>query len=162
MRFVLDTLVALMIVGLAVGAFMHFKSSRGTEQRVQRTRMELRRFDTQLSLKAQLGQVEVSTANYPMTIDPAWFADNLPSNPLLHRGHPLVEIATEQQQDLQHPVERTVSDRDRNLAQFWYNPYRGILRARVPDAGTDAKTLSLYNRVNDCRLPNLFATGNDG
>lgn len=162
MRFVLDTLVALMVVGLIVGAFMHFKTSRGMEQRVERARMELRRFDTQLSLKAQLGEVEVSTANYPMSIDPAWFADNLPNNPLLQRGRPLVEIATEQQQDLQHPVERAVSDRDRSLAQFWYNPYRGLLRARVPNAGTDSKTLSLYNRVNDSRLPSLFATGDGG
>ena len=113
-------------------------------------------------LKAQLGEVEVSTANYPMMIDPAWFEDNVPTNPLLHRGHPLVEIATEQQQDLQHPVERAVSERDRGMAQFWYNPYRGILRARVPNAGTDSKTLDLYNRVNDCRLPSLFATGNEG
>ena len=33
-------------------------------------------------------------------------------------------------------------------AMFWYNPVRGIVRARVPDQTTDESTLSLYEQVN--------------
>jgi hypothetical protein len=31
---------------------------------------------------------------------------------------------------------------------FWYNPARGIVRARVPDQTTDEATLSLYESIN--------------
>ena len=157
MRFLIDILVGLMLLGLAAGAFLHFRTSNNTANRTERTRMELRRFQSQLDLKAALGEAELSTAGFPLDINIEWFGDSLPSNPLLPLGHPWVEIAPESQQSLDHPLDRSATDR--SLAQFWYNPYRGALRARVPSKGTDTETLILYNTVNDSSLPGLFAAG---
>ena len=55
---------------------------------------------------------------------------------------------------LEHPVNLTASDY--SLAQFWYNPNTGQVRARVPAGISDAAALGLYNRVNDCNVPDLF------
>ena len=92
-----------------------------------------------------------------MTIDPAWFAGDLPRNPLLGPGHPWLEIASAEDRDVIHPPERWAAGPD--IAQFWYNPRTGQVRARVPAGIPDSKALKMYNYINDCALPNLFAEG---
>ena len=42
------------------------------------------------------------------------------------------------------------------VAQFWYNPRHGVIRARVPMAMSDAETLAIYNQVNGSNLQSLF------
>ena len=55
---------------------------------------------------------------------------------------------------LTHPFIRC--DVSGAAAEFWYNPYLGIVRARVPYLRSDRETLALYNDVNDCELSSLF------
>jgi hypothetical protein len=160
MRFIVDSLVALMLVGLAMGAFLHFRSQRGTGQKIALAQQELDRFQQQVHLQATVGDVERTSAGYPTTVKPEWFGDDLPMNPLLSRGHPWVEIAAESQAELGHPVDRAASDH--TTAQFWYNPYRGVVRARVPAGATDGQTLRLYNDVNGSSLTSLYASGDSG
>ena len=88
------------------------------------------------------------------TVDAAWFSGNLPVNPLLAGGHPWVEVAGESVRELTHPVRRMATGT--NVAQFWYNPYKGVLRARVPADVSEATGMDLYNRVNDCDLEKLY------
>jgi prepilin-type N-terminal cleavage/methylation domain-containing protein len=52
------------------------------------------------------------------------------------------------------PAIKTVEGRK----AFWYNKDNGEFRARVPDQGSDALTLALYNLVNATSLTDLSAT----
>jgi len=54
---------------------------------------------------------------------------------------------------LDPPVRMTI---DGKLASFWYNPYQGIVRARVPVCVSDRKALDLYNSINGTRLSELY------
>lgn len=157
MRLLVDILLALMLCGVLVGAVMYKRAEISSKQDLEQTRVDVRRFQQQITLHAQLGQVEHSKRGFPMTIEPAWFADNLPRNPLLGPGHPWLEIAGEEDRDIIHPPERWAGGPD--IAQFWYSPHMGRVRARVPAGIPDSKALKMYNYINDCHLPNLFAEG---
>ncbi len=43
------------------------------------------------------------------------------------------------------------------MAQFWYNPNTGVLRARVPADVSDATALKWYNHINGTNLTGIFA-----
>ncbi len=157
MRLLVDILLALMLCGVLAGVVMYKRGELSSKQDLEQTRVDVRRFQQQITLHAALGQVEHSKRGFPMTIDPAWFAGNLPRNPLLGPGHPWLEIASEEDRDIIHPPERWAAGPD--IAQFWYNPQIGQVRARVPAGIPDSKALKMYNYINDCHLPNLFAEG---
>jgi hypothetical protein len=44
---------------------------------------------------------------------------------------------------------------DNSVASFWYNPYQGVIRARVPIVISDRK--ALYNSVNRTRLDSIYS-----
>lgn len=157
MRLILDTLVALMLAAILVGVVFHSRSDRAIDEARETTRLELRRFQQQISLQSALAKVERTERGYPVMIDPDWFQGSLPSNPLLGPEHPWVEIASPEQEALMHPQERVASNK--GIAKFWYNPYAGVVRARVPVGLSDTASLELYNFVNDAGLPDLFADG---
>ena len=154
MRITIYSLVALMVTGVVAGVVLYGRAARETEQRIVQARAEVRRFQSQIMLQAGLEQAELTVRGYPVAVNPEWFHGNLPTNPLLGPGHPWLGIANDSRSDLEHPVNLTASDH--SLAQFWYNPYTGQVRARVPAGISDAAALELYNRVNDCDLPDLF------
>ncbi len=160
MRLLIDTLIALMLTGLLAGVVVHNRATRDMEDTVELARAEVSRFKSQILLQAALERVELTKCGYPATVDVEWFVGDLPVNPLLGPGHPWLEIANQLQADLEHPEIRTAADH--GVAQFWYSPYRGHLRARVPAGTSDATALQLYNRINDCQLTSLFDAGRAG
>jgi len=157
MRLLLDTLVALMLAAILVGVVFHNRTDRDADAARDTTRNELRRFQQQIALQTALAKVDRNERGYPNTIDPDWFQGNLPSNPLLGPEHPWVEIASAEQANLLHPHERVASSK--SVAKFWYNPFMGVVRARVPVGMSDSASLELYNYVNDAMLGDLFADG---
>ena len=154
MRRFIDALAVLMVIGLLAGATMHLHKLNEAEQIRELARGEVHRLQQQVLRRAALTTVENRERGYPETIDPEWFHGNLPRNPLLGADHPWLEVASAGQRNLKHPPLRIASDS--SLACFWYNPYTGIVRGRVPSDVSDAKALELYNRINDCRLSDLF------
>lgn len=154
MRLVLDILVAVMLIAMLAGAvyFGHFNDPSGSAQ--ETCRSELRRFQRQVTLQAALQRGDGGDLAHPGTIDPDWFSGGLPTNPLLGPAHPWVEVIDEGQRNLEHPVDPAITDPA--VARFWYNPYRGIVRARVPASMSDTAAVDLYNFVNDAELVSLF------
>ncbi len=146
MRLILDTLVALMLVGLGAGMVLHHQHKRDVEQRILSTRAEIERFQSQIMLQAALEKVPLTQRGYPVTVEPEWFGDDRPMNYLLGETYPWVEIARSSRSDRSHPVNRIATTRE--VAQFWYNPYTGVVRARVPDSASDATAGRLYDQVN--------------
>jgi hypothetical protein len=157
MRLLIDTLVALMLVGLLAGVVWKSRSDDVVDRNRETTRAEVRRMKQQISLQAALATVQRNERGFPPTIDPEWFTGNLPANPLLDDSHPWLEIASEDEMDQIHPTQRVATSS--SLAKFWYNPHNGIVRARVPVAISDESALQIYEFVNDCTLPDLFADG---
>ena len=155
MRTLLNILVVVMLAGILVGVVM-IRSNKGIKQdQIRTARDEVRRFQRQITLQATVADVELTVDGYPVTTDPNWFHGNLPENPLIEAGHPWVEIAGRNERWLLHPLD--VAVRDAAAAQFWYNPYKGIVRARVPADISDAIALEVYNQVNDSSLGGVFS-----
>ena len=157
MRLFMDTVVALMLVALLAGVVWHNRTDQTTQRDRETARSEVRRFQQQIALQSALAKVQRNERGYPETVDPIWFQGVLPNNPLLDVSHPWLEIAGPEQKELVHPIDRVATSK--NVAKFWYNPYTGIIRARVPAGVSDATSLELYNYINECYLPELFASG---
>lgn len=157
MRLFMDCVVALLLVALLGGVVWHSRTDRTVQADRGTARNEVRRFQQQIALQSALAKVQRNERGYPETVDPDWFQGNLPSNALLGVGHPWLEIAGPEQRDLIHPLDRVATGK--NVAKFWYNPYTGTVRARVPALMSDATALDLYNFINDCNLSDLFADG---
>jgi len=154
MRIVLNILIVVMVAMLLAGAAWQHRDRAAGQQRIEQTRDEVHRFHRVISLHTALNNIERSTRGYPMTIDPAWFDDELPVNPLLSSAHPWLEIAHLDHESLLHPPVRAASKTSH--ARFWYNPANGIVRARVPRRASDGATLRLYNAVNGTALDSLL------
>lgn len=154
MRLFMDTVVALMLVGLLAGVVWHNRNTQAANADRDAAKAEVQRFQQQIALQSALGRVELNDRQYPQVIDPNWFQGALPMNPLLDVGHPWLEIAGAEQRELIHPLDRIATTKE--TAKFWYNPHHGIVRARVPAGISDSAALDLYNYVNDCYLPELF------
>ena len=159
MRLFIDTLMALMLIAL-LGGLVWMKRDDQTQQAHREiARTEVRRFQQQIALQSALASVTDEQAahkrGYPPTVDPAWFTDSLPENPLLDDSHPWVEVAGPNEKDFTHPLQRVATSS--STAKFWYNPNNGVIRARVPLAISDAAALETYCFVNDCQLSDLFA-----
>src|SRR5262249_12261162 len=70
-----------------------------------------------------------------------------------------VEVATPAEASLQDPAVRLTLDA--HVASFWYNPYQGIVRARVPVLISDEKALDLYNTINGTHLATIYGVAPD-
>ncbi len=146
------TLVAalLLIGGLGAYRIDAMKESAAAGQ----VTTDLGRFEQMIQLRAATKESTLNARGWPVTIDPAWFDGAPPRNSLLSPDRPWVEVATPEEADLLNPRLRAAVDT--TLASFWYNPYRGIIRARVPLRINDRKTIDLYNSVNRTSLDAIY------
>jgi prepilin-type N-terminal cleavage/methylation domain-containing protein len=83
---------------------------------------------------------------YTDAIDDDWFVEGtLPNNPLApDQTSPVVHYDNAATAAMSHPGTKTAAA----TGAFWYNPTNGRFRALVPDQGSPAQTLELYNKVN--------------
>ncbi len=156
MRLILDSLMAVVLAALLAGILLHQRHEQQHQRDVETVRANVRLIQQQVMLQAALERVPRNEYGFPITIDPEWFGEVVPRNPLVGTGHPWMEVASAEEARLIHPPVRTA---DEALACFWYNPVTGVVRARVPQGVSDERTLQTYNFVNGCNLPSLFASG---
>jgi hypothetical protein len=146
----LHAVIDVLVVGSAAAALvtaLHLYESKLEEQSVvDATRAALSTIRSEMGIHAAVGDVELNEFGHPTVIDPSWFGST-PANNLLAKGNaPWLEVAHPGEYDRNHPNDPTF--RGGRGAMFWYNPARGIVRARVPDQTTDEATLSLYESIN--------------
>jgi hypothetical protein len=154
LRRIVDAVMVLTILGL-VGGVAAFELHRNEEERAVGAMTEtVRDFERMLRLRAATKDVELNGRGWPTTIDPGWFDEEPPRNTLVSPDRPWVEIAPPEDAGLLHPPIRIVVSTD--LASFWYNPYQGVVRARVPVSISDRQALDLYNKVNGTNLESIF------
>lgn len=146
-------LVTLVIAGVAL---FRAETTRRSEAAARTdAAAALARLQREVNVRSVLGGREnARTRTWPSSIDPAWFGDDPPRNPLVGPDHPWLEIASARDLDRAHP--REVQAVEQETAGFWYNPATGIVRARVPAAVSDRTSLDLYNELNGARLDTLW------
>lgn len=148
-------IVIVVSVAVVIGWMVHYRmNAQNLEKEASIVRMEVRRFELEIKVRAATEDATLTGRDWPMTIDPAWF-ESPPLNTLVSRDRPWVDVAPPEHADLSNPVMRLAMNHTH--ASFWYNPYQGIIRARVPMATNDEQALRLYNQVNGTSLTNLYS-----
>jgi len=153
MRWIVDGLMALMVTGILAAVVWYHHGRQEAAKRNAAVQEALSQLHELLITHAAIDPDLLEQGVYPKEVPPEWFTESEPPrNVLAGESHPWLDIAPEG--DLSaHPPDPVLDSP--NQAGFWYNPNRGIFRARVPRQFTEQETLSLYNRLNDCSLPVL-------
>ena len=144
------------VAGVALLAVLgwHFSGQVHRDGQVQSVKDGLRRFEQTLSMRAAAHDTAVTPRGFPTTVDPSWFGGDPPKNLLVTPERPWVEIATPTEAHLSNPNIRIAATW--STAAFWYNPYKGILRARVPYDISDERARDLYNLVNGTSVDSIY------
>lgn len=154
MRFVRDVLLLIVLTAVGAGVVMYQRNQREEQETLMRAVSETRRLEMEVKFRAATKDAELNARGWPVTIDPAWFEKDPPTNTLVGYDRPWIEIASAEESELQHPSVRMTIEED--TAAFWYNPYQGVVRARVPVMVSDEQATALYNRVNEATLGSIF------
>lgn len=153
-RWLADIAALVVVLALGAGILLHERARRDREATIVKVGADMRRLELELKYRAASGGVEVNARGWPVTVDPEWFLPHPPVNALLSPHRPWVEVASPDEAGLLHPPVRMAIDE--TYAAFWYNPYQGVVRARVPVMVNDDQATDLYNRVNGTGIPSIF------
>jgi len=133
-----------MLVGGGIGIWFYFQSHQTYEQQVTSIQKAVTTLRDAALLHAATENGPTTRAKLPLEIDQGWF-EQLPVNSLVAAGTPWMQTVPKRQGNLANP---TVIVAGPEHAALWYNPYRGVSRARVPERMTRSMTIDLYNQVN--------------
>lgn len=160
MRLLIDSLIALMLVAILAGVLVHHRGEQARLAQHRDVHEGLSELYEQTLYHAALEHPNAPVKRDPHTLNrplqrfpdqvlPAWFEEGVPLNPLAPHPHPWMDVApAEDRHD--HPPDPVL--RRPEQAGYWYNPARGVFRARVPQQDTEAATLALYNQLNNAAL----------
>jgi type II secretory pathway pseudopilin PulG len=152
MRLLIDTLIALMLVGILAGIVVYHQRESRQLQRYQQVHAALAQLHEKALYQGALGDEPTTQTGFPATVSPLWFHGDLPLNVLVPGRHAWVDIAPPGDMS-EHPPDPVCIKPQQ--AGFWYNPNRGIFRARVPEQHSESLTLAEYNRINTTYLKQL-------
>lgn len=153
-RWLANILAIILVVALGVGLAWESRKQDDQASRQTDTQAALERIEKTIKVQAATGFAELNARRWPVTIEASWFHEPMPRNTLVAGPRPWIEVAPADQADLTHPPVRQTLDGTQ--AEFWYNPYNGIVRARVPVMLSDEQSVALYNAINGTRLNSIF------
>ncbi len=152
MRLLIDSLIAMMLVAVLAGIILHHRQQQRQLSQYQALHRALAQFREAVVSEGARDRSLANEWGYPLTISPLWFPEGLPANHLIPGRHPWIDLAPPGDMNDQPPD--PVATRP-DQAGFWYNPNRGLIRARVTPQFTQQATLSLYNQINGTMLVSL-------
>ena len=129
MRLLNHGLLVLMILGIGAAVLFFYVEDRNRHARIDLARMEVGRFQQQIHLQAALRPNDGPESDVPASVDPSWFQNNLPRNPLLGLEHPWLEVAAPEQRTLDHPPDLAALG-VREYREVFFKPYRIIYRVQ--------------------------------
>ena len=159
MRILLDVVAITTVIGLVILFTVVDRRQVQEQDDVMQVVEGLRSLQQQLHYNAAAERAELNQSGWPDVIDPAWFGNDPPRNLLVKSPtRPWLQIAGPEEASLEDPLMRmAVND---GVAGFWYNPYNGVVRARVPVMVSDQDAVNLYNRINNTALVSVFPSKN--
>jgi hypothetical protein len=149
MRALRASIDALVIGTACFAAFVALRTHEGRlaeRSAVESTQAALSTIQAELGIRSALGEGSLNEFGHPESLDRGWFADVEPRNALAREQAPWIETALPGEFDRLHPSDPTF--RGGRGAMFWYNPVRGVVRARVPVQTSDESSRALYATVN--------------
>lgn len=149
MRLVIDSLIALMMVTILGGIVLHHRQQEDLLVKYQTAHHELSHIREMVIYHTALDQDALNEWGYPAVILPVWFAGGVPFNRMVPANHPWMDLAPPGDMNDQPPDPIATGPQQ---AGYWYNPSRGIVRARVTQQFTEQATLALYNQINSTML----------
>jgi type II secretory pathway pseudopilin PulG len=158
MRLLIDSLIALMVVGILAGVILFQRAQTQKVEQCETVQQALARLQEQVLYRGALGEVDITDAGFPSDISPLWFGNNMPLNLMVPGRQPWLDVAPEGDNG-DDPPDPVVTRPEQ--AGFWYNPNRGLCRARVQSQITERETLRLYNQLNGTFLKQLPHSNDD-
>ncbi len=153
-RLLIDGLIAILATGIFASLLLQRRQESRTAEQVVRVRQSLAQLQEQALFYGILREVELGPSGLPTQISPLWFRQGLPMNTMVPGRQPWIDIAPPG--DLsEDPPDPVITRPDQ--AGFWYNPNRGVFRARVTPQWSDEATLRLYNELNGTTRQSLPA-----
>jgi hypothetical protein len=147
MRLLVDTLIAAMLAAV-LGSIVWYQRHEALElDQVAAVQEALRCIQGQSAYRVAIGEADASPTGFAAHVKPDWF-DPIPRNLLVDRGvtdPPWLEEAAPGESQRFDPADIVA---DEQTPAFWYNPHRGLVRARVPMQISQQSTVELYNLVN--------------
>ena len=137
-------LATLATVGL--GTLGWWRDQEDSQLRMIATAAAVQTIQTHVSMESTLGGAQLNSDGFPSSIDPRWFEGGTPLNRLAPEGAPWVELAARDEVDRVHPKQMSFSGG--RHAMFWYNPPKGVVRARVPEQASDLRMKETYSAAN--------------
>ena len=157
-RLLVDGLISLLLVGVLVCVMLFHREQDKMSRHYQTVRDALAVLHEQAFYHSVLDKDEGDVKGFPETISPLWFrAEGVPLNATVPGRQPWLDIAPDGD-DGYHPPDPVITRIDQ--AGFWYNPNRGIFRARVMPQWSSTATLQLYNQLNGVELEDLPSSDN--
>ncbi len=154
MRFVSNVIFVVLLAALVSMGWMFYRHRVTEDRNITDTRQAIEVIQHAVNRRMAGEDGPLNEFGFPPTIDAEWFGGVVPANALLDHDRPWLEISTGLEMLEVHPASPMAMDRE--AAEFWYNPRRGIVRARVPQMVSDRKTLEVYNLINNSELGHLF------
>ncbi len=146
LRACIDVLIVLSATAVMMTTLRMYQSGLADQSDIDATRAALSTIDAEIGIRSALGGPALNQYGHPPSVDPSWFGGAEPINALAESPAPWIEMALEDEAALMHPIDPTFSGG--RGAMFWYNPIRGVVRARVPQQASDATSRELYRLVN--------------
>lgn len=151
MRLMIDTMIALLLVGVLAGLLWQHRAEQNEVLEVQAVHDAMSALYEE-SLYHGTDPDALTSAGFPKTISIAWFEGRLPVNVKVPTSQPWLDVAPEGDAT-DHPPDPVIVSSTQ--AGFWYNPHRGVFRARVKQQFTEQETIDLYNQLNHTALKSL-------
>jgi hypothetical protein len=149
MRLIVDSLIAVMLAGILAGVLLYERGKAEDLEQCRVIHQGLADLQEAAIYHGALAEDPRSSTGFPLLVSPLWFDRQVPTNVTVPGRQPWLDIAP--QGDMgEHPPDPVVTGPEQ--AGFWYNPNRGIFRARVAPQFSDQDTLALYNRLNSTPL----------
>jgi hypothetical protein len=145
-RVCIDILVVGSATAALVLALRLYESKLDEVSAIDSTKASLSQIEAEIGIRSALGDTSLNEFGHPSAIDRAWFIDHDPTNALASDRAPWIECALPGEFSRDHPRDPTF--RGGRGAMFWYNPIRGVIRARVPESASDESARILYETVN--------------
>lgn len=152
MRLLIDTMIALLLVGVLAGLLLHHRDQQGEMLQVQVVHDALTALYEE-SLYHGTDPDSLTAAGFPKTISASWFKGKVPMNVTAPASQPWLDVAP-MGDNADHPPDPVIISPTQ--AGFWYNPQRGIFRARVVPQFSEQETVEYYNRLNNTAVKTLL------